>query len=99
MSLKELLTKPISKQVVIDYVKQYVFNFLFLFLIVFAVDFGPTLMQELQAAGIDPNNVAQGAEVPAIIALISATLRAVGRAVFASASKVASEGVGSVLAK
>ena len=99
MSLKELLTKPISKQVVIDYVKQYVFNFLFLFLIVFAVDFGPTLMQELQAAGINPNNVAQGAEVPAIIALISATLRAVGRAVFASASKVASEGVGSVLAK
>ena len=99
MSFKELLTKPISKQVIIDYVKQYVFNFLFLFLIVFAVDFGPTLMQELQAAGIDPNNVAQGAEVPAIIALISATLRAVGRAVFASASKVASEGVGSVLAK
>lgn len=99
MSVKELLTKPISKQVIIDYAKQYVFNFLFLFLVVFAVDFGPTLMQELQAAGIDPNNVAQGAEVPAIIALISATLRAIGRAVFASAGKVASEGVGSVLAK
>jgi len=99
MSLKELLTKPISKQIVIDYVKQYVFNFLFLFLVVFAVDFGPTLMQELQAAGIDPNNVAQGAEVPAIIALISATLRAIGRAIFTSGAKVAKEGVGSVLAK
>ena len=99
MSLKELLTKPISNQVIIDYVKQYVFNFLFLFLVVFAVDFGPTLMQEIQAAGIDPNNVAQGAEGPAIIALITATLRAVGRAIFASASKVAKEGVGSVIAK
>lgn len=99
MSLKELLTKPISKQIIVDYVKQYAFNFLFLFLVVFAVDFGPTLMQELQAAGIDPNNVAKGAEFPAIVALITATLRAIGRAVFASAGKVASEGVGSVIAK
>ena len=99
MSLKELLTKPISKQIVIDYVKQYVFNFLFLFLVVFAVDFGPTLMQELQAAGIDPSNIQQGAEVPAIIALITATLRAIGRAIFTSGAKVAKEGVGSVLAK
>ena len=56
-------------------------------------------MQELQAAGIDPNNVAQGAEVPAIIALITATLRAIGRAIFTSGAKVAKEGVGSVLAK
>lgn len=99
MSIKELLTKEISKKVIIDYIKQYAFNFLFLFLIVFAVDFGPTLMQELQAAGIDPNNIAEGAEFPAIVALISATLRAIGRAIFASAGKVAKEGVGSVIAK
>lgn len=99
MNLKELLTKEISNKVIIDYVKQYAFNFLFLFLIVFAIDFGPTLMQEIQAAGIDPNNVVKGAEFPAIVALISATLRAIGRAVFASAGKVAQEGVGSVIAK
>jgi hypothetical protein len=99
MSIKELLTKEISNKVVIDYIKQYAFNFLFLFLIVFAIDFGPTLMQELQAAGIDPNNIAEGAEFPAIVALISATLRAIGRAIFASAGKVAKEGVGSVIAK
>jgi hypothetical protein len=99
MGLKELLTKPISKQIVIDYAKQYALNFLFLFLIVFAVDFGPTLMQEIQNSGIDVNNIQQGAEVPAIIALISATFRAIGRAIFASGAKVAQEGVGSVLAK
>lgn len=99
MNLKELLNKEISNKIVIDYVKQYAFNFLFLFLVIFAVDFGPTLMQELQAAGIDPNNVAKGAEFPAIVALITATLRAIGRAVFASVNKVAREGVGSVIAK
>ncbi len=38
------------------------------------------------------------AEFPAIVALITATLRAIGRAVFASAGKVASQGVGSVIA-
>lgn len=86
-------------RVIIDYVKQYAFNFLFLFLIVFSVDFGPTLVQEINNAGIDPATVQQGAEIPAIIALISATLRAIGRAVFSSATKVAQEGISSVLAK
>ena len=99
MNLKQLLTKEISNKIVINYIKQYAFNFLFLFLVVFAIDFGPTLMQELQAVGIDPNNVAKGAEFPAIVALITATLRAIGRAVFASAGKVATQGVGSVIAK
>ena len=99
MGLKELLNKPISNKIVIDYAKQYALNFLFLFLIVFAVDFGPTLMQEIQNSGIDINNIQQGAEVPAIVALITATFRAIGRAIFASGAKVAKEGVGSVLAK
>jgi hypothetical protein len=99
MGLKELLNKPVSKQIVIDYAKQYAVNFLFLFLIVFSVDFGPTLMQEIQNSGIDFNNIQEGAEVPAIIALVSATFRAIGRAIFTSGAKVAKEGVGSVLAK
>lgn len=99
MGIKELLNKTITKKMAIDYAKQYVLNFLFLFLIVFAVDFGPTLMQEIQNSGIDVNNIQQGAEVPAIIALITATLRAIGRAIFASGAKVAKEGVSSVLGK
>jgi len=99
MGLKELLNKPISNKIVIDYAKQYALNFLFLFLIVFAVDFGPTLMQEIQNSGIDINNIQQGAEVPAIVALITATFKAIGRAIFTSGAKVAKEGVGSVLGK
>ena len=99
MGLKELLNKPVSNKIIIDYAKQYALNFLFLFLIVFAVDFGPTLMQEIQNSGIDINNIQQGAEVPAIVALITATFRAIGRAIFTSGAKVAKEGVGSVLGK
>ena len=98
MTLKSIRQDKRAR-IVIDYVKQYVFNFLFLFLIVFAVDFGPTLVQEIQNAGIDPTTVQQGAEVPAIIALITATLRAIGRAVFSAGQQVATEGVKSVLGK
>ena len=98
MTLKSIRQDKRAR-IVIDYVKQYAFNFLFLFLIVFAVDFGPTLVQEIQNAGIDPATVQQGAEVPAIIALITATLRAIGRAVFSAGKKVATEGVKSVLGK
>jgi hypothetical protein len=98
MTLKSIRQDKRAR-IVIDYVKQYMFNFLFLFLIVFSVDFGPTLVQEINNAGIDPSAIQEGAEIPAIIALISATLRAVGRAVFSSATKVAQEGISSVLAK
>ena len=98
MTLKSIRQDKRAR-IVIDYVKQYAFNFLFLFLIVFAVDFGPTLMQELQNAGIEPGTIQQGAEIPAIIALISATLRAIGRAIFSAGHQVATEGVKSVLGK
>lgn len=98
MTLKSIRQDKRAR-IVIDYVKQYAFNFLFLFLIVFAVDFGPTLVQEIQNSGIDPNTVQQGAEVPAIIALLTSTLRAIGRAIFSAGRKVATQGVSSVIGK